>query len=95
MQASDPVALEVARRLLGDRGDRVKLCENMYDAAEGADALCVVTEWNEFRHPDFERLKTLMKTPVIFDGRNVFAPKAMRERGFVYYGVGRAGDSKD
>ena len=87
VQASDPVALGVARKKLGEQ---VKLCENMYDAVEGADALCIVTEWNEFRHPDFERLKALMKAPVIFDGRNVFQPGAMRERGFVYYSVGRA-----
>ncbi len=86
VQASDPVALEVAQRIFGER---VKLCENMYDAIEGADALCVVTEWNEFRHPDFERMKRVMKQPVVFDGRNVFDPKAMRERGFVYYGMGR------
>lgn len=86
VQASDPVALEVASKIFGNR---VKLCENMYDAVEGADALCVVTEWNEFRHPDFDRLKKAMKQPVIFDGRNVFDPKAMRERGFTYYGVGR------
>ena len=52
-------------------------------------ALFVVTEWNEFRHPDFERMKALMKTPVIFDGRNVFDPTRMRELGFTYFGIGR------
>ncbi|MGC4118159.1 MAG: UDP-glucose/GDP-mannose dehydrogenase family protein [Myxococcales bacterium] len=86
VQASDPVSLDVAKKIFGER---IKLCENMYDAAEGADALCVVTEWNEFRHPDFDRLKKLMKQPVIFDGRNIFDPKAMRERGFTYFGMGR------
>ena len=86
VQASDPVALEVARKILGDR---IKLCESMYDAIDGADALCVVTEWNEFRHPDFERMKKLMRSPTVFDGRNVFDPVAMRARGFVYYGIGR------
>ncbi len=86
VQASDPVAMEVARKVFGER---VKLCENMYDALEGADALCVVTEWNEFRHPDFERMKKVMKGAVVFDGRNIFDPKAMRERGFTYYGMGR------
>ncbi len=86
IQATDPVALEVARSILGER---VKLCEGPYEALEGADALCVVTEWNEFRHPDFERMKGLMKQPVIFDGRNIFDPAAMRSRGFIYYGIGR------
>ena len=58
-------------------------------ALEGADALFVVTEWNEFRHPDFERMKALMKTPVIFDGRNIYDPARMRELGFTYMGLGR------
>jgi len=86
IQATDPVAEPVAERIFGDR---VQLCPGQYDALEGADALFVVTEWNEFRHPDFERMKRMMKAPVVFDGRNVFDPKAMRERGFVYYGIGR------
>lgn len=86
VQVTDPVAAEVARKLLGDR---VVFCPGPYEAIEGADAVCLVTEWNEFRHPDFERMKRLMRTPVIFDGRNVFDPAAMRERGFVYYGIGR------
>jgi UDPglucose 6-dehydrogenase len=86
IQATDPVAMEVARKILGER---VKLCEDPYETLEGADALCVVTEWNEFRRPDFERMKRLMKQPVIFDGRNIFDPLAMRSRGFVYYGIGR------
>ncbi len=86
IQATDPVAMEVAHKILGDR---VKLCQGPYEALEGADALCVVTEWNEFRHPDFDRMKRLMKQPVVFDGRNVFDPAAMRSRGFTYYGIGR------
>ena len=60
-----------------------------YEALEGADALFVVTEWNEFRHPDFERMKALMKTPVIFDGRNIYDPSRMKELGFTYMGLGR------
>jgi UDPglucose 6-dehydrogenase len=84
--AFDPVANENARRLLGDR---VTLVERPYDALEGVDALFVVTEWNEFRHPDFERMKGLMKAPVIFDGRNVYSPSKMRELGFTYFGIGR------
>ncbi len=87
VKACDPVAEGSARRLFGDR---VALCTSPYDALEGADALFVVTEWNEFRRPDFGRMKRLMRTPVVFDGRNIFDPAAMRERGFVYYGMGRA-----
>ena len=87
VRATDPVALEVARRRVAPQ---VKLVENAYAALEGADALFVVTEWNDYRHPDFDRMKSLMKTPVVFDGRNVFAPKKMRELGFTYHGIGRA-----
>ena len=87
VRATDPVALEVARRRVAPQ---VKLVENAYAALEGADALFVVTEWNDYRHPDFDRMKSLMKTPVVFDGRNVFDPKKMRELGFTYHGIGRA-----
>ncbi len=82
----DPVAENVARKVFGDR---VRYCPTPYDALEGADALFLVTEWNEFRHPDFERMKALMRSPVVFDGRNVFDPRAMRDRGFSYFGLGR------
>jgi UDPglucose 6-dehydrogenase len=60
-----------------------------YDALEGADGLLVITEWNEFRRPDFERMRQLMKHPVVFDGRNIYDPNEMRELGFTYYSVGR------
>jgi len=86
--AHDPVAMEHARRLLGDR---VQFVQNPYVAAEGADALFLVTEWNEFRQPDFARVKTSMKQPVLFDGRNIWNPARVRALGFTYYGVGRAG----
>ncbi|MCC6338297.1 MAG: UDP-glucose/GDP-mannose dehydrogenase family protein [Myxococcales bacterium] len=86
VRAFDPVAGHVARRVLGQT---LTLVERPYDALEGADALFVVTEWNEFRHPDFERIKGLLKQPVIFDGRNVYSPRRMRELGFTYFGVGR------
>jgi UDPglucose 6-dehydrogenase len=86
VRAFDPVAHETARRVLHDR---VTFAERPYDALEGVDALFVVTEWNEFRHPDFERMKALMKSPVVFDGRNIYAPQKMRELGFTYFGVGR------
>ncbi len=84
--AHDPVAIDNARRLLGER---VHFVQNPYAAAEGADALFLVTEWNEFRQPDFDRIKSAMKQPVLFDGRNVWNAKRVREMGFTYYGVGR------
>jgi UDPglucose 6-dehydrogenase len=85
--AHDPVAMENARRHFGDR---VQFVHNPYLAAEGADALFLVTEWNEFRQPDFARIKAAMKQPVLFDGRNIWNPKRMRGLGFTYYGVGRS-----
>jgi UDPglucose 6-dehydrogenase len=84
--AHDPVAMENARRVLGDR---VHFVQNPYSAADGADALFLVTEWNEFRQPDFARIKGAMRQPVVFDGRNIWNPKKLRELGFTYYGVGR------
>jgi UDPglucose 6-dehydrogenase len=86
VQAHDPVATHTARRVFGER---IKYAETPYAALEGADALFVVTEWNEFRHPDYERVKHLLRQPVIFDGRNIYDPVAMREKGFTYYGIGR------
>jgi UDPglucose 6-dehydrogenase len=85
--AHDPVATEVARKHFGDR---VRYSETPYEALEGADGLFVLTEWNEFRRPDFDRMKKLMRQSVVFDGRNIFDPPRMRERGFVYFGIGRS-----
>jgi UDPglucose 6-dehydrogenase len=85
--AHDPVAMENARRYFGDK---VQLVHNPYQAVDGADALFLVTEWNEFRQPDFARIKAAMKQPVLFDGRNIWNPKRMRDLGFAYYGVGRS-----
>ncbi len=84
--AHDPVSQPVAKKIFGER---VQYCDGPYEAIDGVDGLFVVTEWNEFRHPDFERMKSMMKGHVIFDGRNIFNPAAMRERGFTYYGIGR------
>jgi UDPglucose 6-dehydrogenase len=67
----------------------VVYCADEYEAAEGAEALIVATEWNQFRGLDFDRLKAAMSNPVVFDLRNVYEPEAMRERGFTYAGVGR------
>jgi UDPglucose 6-dehydrogenase len=60
-----------------------------YDALRGADALAVVTEWNEFREPDFRKMRELLKSPVVFDGRNIYAPEQMRALGFTYFSIGR------
>jgi len=86
VHAHDPEALGEARRVFGDQ---IHYHRVNYDAVVGADALLIVTEWNEFRRPDFERMRSLMKHPVIFDGRNVYDVEEMRELGFTYYSVGR------
>jgi UDPglucose 6-dehydrogenase len=83
----DPVAMEVSKKQLEGR---VRFAANPYDAVEGAEALFLVTEWNEFRQPDFHRVKELMAKPVLFDGRNIWNPQRLRDMGFSYYGVGRA-----
>jgi len=84
--AYDPVAMPVARDLLSGN---VEYRDNPYEALEGADALLVITEWNRFRNPDFERIRRALKEPVIFDGRNLYEPERMRENGFTHYTVGR------
>jgi UDPglucose 6-dehydrogenase len=83
----DPEALAQARRVFGDK---VTYHRVNYDALAGADALLVVTEWSEFRRPDFERMRQQLKRPVIFDGRNIYEPEVMREHGFTYFPIGRA-----
>ncbi|HEY8517959.1 MAG TPA: UDP-glucose/GDP-mannose dehydrogenase family protein [Candidatus Binatia bacterium] len=82
----DPEAMNEARKILGDRVTYHRL---NYDALKDAEALIIVTEWNEFRRPDFQRMKSLMKSPVIFDGRNVYEPQQMLAHGFTYYSMGR------
>lgn len=84
----DPEALANVRPLYGDR---LAYCDRPYGALEQADALTVVTEWNEFRNPDFEVMRRLMRQPVIFDGRNVYDSARMATLGFTYYGIGQAG----
>ncbi len=91
MRAFDPAANAAARRLYGDRPD-FTLCERAEDALNGADGLVIVTEWQEFRSPDFEIIKAALSAPVIFDGRNLYDPDVMRKLGFQYFGIGR-GDS--
>jgi UDPglucose 6-dehydrogenase len=90
VSASDPVAIGAVRKQLGDR---IVYEEAHYDCARGADALVLVTEWHEFRRPSFERLKSLLSQPVVFDGRNVWDPAELRAAGFKYYGIGRGKDA--
>src|SRR4051812_32668050 len=87
VQAFDPEAMKVAKGLFGTR---ITLVEKEYDALKGADALAIVTEWNEFREPDFAKVRKLLKSPVIFDGRNLYSPELMRQQGFTYYAIGRS-----
>jgi UDPglucose 6-dehydrogenase len=86
VQAYDPEAMRVAKSIFGTK---VQLAEKSYDALKGADALAVVTEWNEFREPDFARMRKLMRAPVVFDGRNIYSPEQMRAQGFTYVSIGR------
>jgi len=88
VQAYDPVAAAEAQHLYA-RVDGVRLMKQAYQAAEGADALAIVTEWQEFRSPDFERLRELLRTPVIFDGRNLYDPAMVSRFGLTYYAIGR------
>ncbi|MET0153233.1 MAG: UDP-glucose/GDP-mannose dehydrogenase family protein [Candidatus Binatia bacterium] len=87
VQVHDPEALAEAQRFFGDQ---VSYHAINYDALGGADALLILTEWNEFRRPDFARMKRLLKQPVIFDGRNLYEPDDMRQLGFVYHSIGRS-----
>lgn len=86
--AFDPVALAEAKHLLGDNPS-VKLASGSMEALDGADALAIVTEWKTFRAPDFAAMKTALKSPVVFDGRNLYEPETMREHGLEYYPIGR------
>ncbi len=84
--AHDPVAMTEARRILGDR---IEYADTNYDALTGADALVVVTDWNEYRHPDFSRVKTLLRRPIVIDGRNLYDPEKMASLGIIYHSIGR------
>jgi UDPglucose 6-dehydrogenase len=86
VRAYDPAAAPVARLIFNGR---IAVCEKSYEALAGADALAVVTEWNEFREPDFAKMRSLMKAPVVFDGRNIYSPEHMRALGFTYFSIGR------
>ncbi len=86
VKAYDPKAFDFARSLWGDE---ITYADNAYDALDGADCMLLLTEWNEFRRPDFDKIKSLMKNPVIFDGRNQYEPERMERRGFEYYCIGK------
>jgi len=86
VRVHDPVAMAEARKIFKNR---ITFMEDGYDALRGADALAVVTEWNEFRTPDFQKIKRLLKKPVVFDGRNIYSQAELRKMRFTYYGIGR------
>jgi UDPglucose 6-dehydrogenase len=87
IRAHDPAAMERARAVLPHQG--VTYCESAYDAARGADALLILTDWKEFATLELERLRGLMAYPIVVDGRNLYDPAAMSEAGFHYYSIGR------
>lgn len=91
VRAYDPVAMEETQRLYGAQlaDGRLALCTGGEEAVAGADALAILTEWKEFRSPDFDGLKAALSTPVVFDGRNLYDPGLMRRQGFTYYAIGR------
>jgi UDPglucose 6-dehydrogenase len=86
VRVHDPEALDNVRAIYGDR---LAYCDRPYGALEEADALAIVTEWSEFRNPDFTLMARLLRSPVIFDGRNLYEPAAMAKLGFTYHGIGR------
>ena len=87
LQVHDPEAMENVRRL---HGDKLRYADQPYAVLEGADALAIMTEWKEFLQPDFDQMRSLMRSPVIFDGRNLYSKSTMKSAGFVYHSIGRA-----
>ena len=91
VRAFDPVAAENAHEIFKDN-PLVEIVDSQYDACEGAQGLLVVTEWNQFRNPDFDKIKSLLTAPLLFDGRNLYSPNVMAQRGFAYFCIGRRAD---
>ncbi len=89
VQAYDPVAMEECTRIYGESHAGLTLCDSADSTLEGADSLVIVTEWQEFRSPDLQKLKAALKDPVIVDGRNLYDPETMKTAGFTYYAIGR------
>jgi UDPglucose 6-dehydrogenase len=87
VQAYDPISMPNAQRVLNE--NRISYCTSAYEAAANSDALLVATEWNEFRNIDLEKIKSLMRRPIVFDARNIFEPEKMESLGFKYFGTGR------
>ncbi len=85
VKATDPEAIAVAKEIFGDK---IEYCEHPYDTLDGADAMLLVTEWSEFRNPDFDTVKSRLKSPVIFDGRNIYPKGELAKQGFTYYPIG-------
>ena len=91
VQAHDPAALAEAKRIFENKiGNGIQLFEKRYDSLENTDGLIIMTEWNEFREPDFYLIKETLKSPVIFDGRNLYQPKRLKKLGIDYFCVGRS-----
>lgn len=94
VRAFDPIAADNIRKTLSAplrESRQLLFCEEQYDALEGADALLLITEWKQFRNPDFDLIKRKLRAPVIFDGRNQYDPRDVASAGFEYYGIGRGG----
>ncbi len=89
IRAYDPVAMQEAAKIFGENPS-ICLCEDEYSALEGSDGLLLITEWHQFRYPDFNRMAEIMRSKVIFDGRNLYSPGTVKELGFTYYGIGRS-----
>ncbi len=90
IKAYDPVAVSEAKHMLSEQSHAIEYVDDMYQASEGSDALVIVTEWKNFRSPDFDRLKQQLGEALIFDGRNIYDPHALTDIGFKYYGIGRS-----
>jgi UDPglucose 6-dehydrogenase len=88
VQVYDPVSIKNAAMLFSDNS-RITFCVDEYEAAKNADAIAILTEWNQFRHLDLNKIKNLMKNKYFFDYRNVYEPEDVKKCGFIYYGVGR------
>ncbi|MBT5022269.1 UDP-glucose/GDP-mannose dehydrogenase family protein [Candidatus Woesearchaeota archaeon] len=89
VKAHDPKATDNAKKIMGDKDGRLEYCNSKYDCCKNADGLILVTEWSSYRAPDFHEIKDLMRTPCVFDGRNIYDPARVKELGFHYQGIGR------
>ena len=86
VSAYDPKAMTEIKKIFGKK---IQYGKEMYQICKGADALILITEWPEFREPDFNKMKKLLKNPIIFDGRNIYNPSLLKKKGFSYFGIGK------